>query len=133
MRQIVFLVLIGALFASTAPLVLGGEDLPDLRTYDIQRIIGKTFKGKFTNDGPEDFYEDFAYDWYVDGDRIAALSGTYTATVYVSTAHSVTTDLSDWVGSGWHDIGFAVNYGAGRWAEVEFSDNYWEESFYFVT
>jgi hypothetical protein len=37
------LVLVGAILLTATPMVTGDSDLPDLRSYDIQRLSGKTF------------------------------------------------------------------------------------------
>lgn len=127
---IAIFVLLGVVLMSVPATVIGESELPDLRVYDIQRLYGKTFKAKFTNDGPYDMTSDFEYRWYVDD--VERIYGTWTTGVDVDELCDRTDALNDYLDQGWNDIKFSVNYGQGRIAEVTYTNNYHEESFYIV-
>jgi len=129
--SIILVTLISVTMLAGIPICISEDpDLPDIEITSISRI-GKTFTAYFTNNGEADLEVDVDLIWWVDGDEV--IESEWTWGLDVNENRDKTDSLSNYISPGWHTIGFSLNYDETRIMEETFSNNYLEDTYYFLT
>jgi len=129
--SIMLVTLISATMFVSVPITIAEDpDLPDIEITSISRV-GKTFKAYFTNSGEADLENDVDLIWWVDGEDVIVSEWTWG--LDVNENRDKTDSLSNYIDPGWHTIGFSLNYDETRIMEETFTNNYLEETYYFLT